>query len=106
MESIAAPPLVCQNTTQGNCTCSFDTIISHFPSFTISSRLESQFTESIPLTFSQMPSKQEYHVVIRPDAKHLSEVAEGNWGICLESEVSIVVGWCQVTALTASQTQD
>lgn len=48
-----------------------------------------------------MLSKQEYHVVVRPDAKHFPEVAEGHWGVRLEPEVSIVVGWCQVTALTA-----
>lgn len=52
-----------------------------------------------------MLSKQEYHIVIGPDAKHLPKVAKGNRGIRLESEVSIVVGWCQVTALTASQRQ-
>lgn len=50
-----------------------------------------------------MLSNQEYHVVIRPDAKHLPEVAEGHRSICLEPEVSIVVSWCQVTALTASK---
>lgn len=52
-----------------------------------------------------MLSKQEYHVVIRPDAKHLPEVAKGDRGICLEPEVSIVVRWCQVAALTVSKRQ-
>ncbi len=52
-----------------------------------------------------MLSKQEYHVVIRPDAKHLPEVAEGDWGVRLEPEVSIVVCWCQVTALTVRKRQ-
>lgn len=49
-----------------------------------------------------MLSKQEYHIVIRADTKHLPEVAKGNWGISLKSEVSIVVSWCQVTALTVN----
>lgn len=47
-----------------------------------------------------MLSKQEYHVVIRADAKHLPEVAKGDWGVGLEPEVSIVVSWRQVTPLT------
>lgn len=53
-----------------------------------------------------MLTKQDYHVVIRPDAKHLPEVAEGHWCVRLEPEVSIVVSWCQVTALTASERQE
>lgn len=50
--------------------------------------------------------KQVYHVVIWPDAKHLSEVAKGDWGVCFESEISIVVSRCQVTALTAGEKQE
>lgn len=93
-------------------------IIFHFPSFTLCgpsvTLFFSQFTalslsadlcRSPSFLHILMPSKQEYHVVIRSDAKHLPEVAKGHWGIRLESEVSIVVGWCQVTALTARQRQ-
>lgn len=47
----------------------------------------------------------EYHVVIRPDAEHLPEVAKGDWSVCLKPEVSIVVGWCQVTAFTVIKKQ-
>lgn len=32
-----------------------------------------------------------YKVVIRPYSKHLSEVAEGNWGIGFKPEVAMVV---------------
>lgn len=52
-----------------------------------------------------MLSEQEYHVVIRPDAKHLPEVAESDGGICLEPEVSIVMSWCQVTPFTENSNQ-
>lgn len=50
-----------------------------------------------------MLSKQEYHVVVRPDAKHFPEVAKGDRCICLEPEISIMVGWCQVAPLTAGR---
>lgn len=50
-----------------------------------------------------MLSKQEYHVVVRPDAKHFPEVAKGDRCIRLEPEVSIMVGWCQVAPLTAGK---
>lgn len=45
--------------------------------------------------------RQEYHVVIGPDAKHLSEVTKGDWSVCFEPEVSVVVARCQVTAFAA-----
>lgn len=48
---------------------------------------------------------QTYHVIIRTDAKHLPEVAEGHWGISLKSEVSIVVSGRQIAALTFRQKQ-
>lgn len=50
--------------------------------------------------------KETYHVVIGTYAKHLSEVAKGNWSVRFEPEVSIVVSWCQVTALTDKITQN
>ena len=47
--------------------------------------------------------KNVYHVVIRPDAKHLSEVAKGDRRVCFEPKISIMVSWSQVTALTAKK---
>lgn len=52
-----------------------------------------------------MLSRQDYHVVIRPNSKHLPEVAKGYGGIGLESEVSVVVRRRQVTALAATERQ-
>lgn len=50
-------------------------------------------------------SQQAYHVVIRPNSKHLPEVAKGYRGIGLESEVSVVVRRRQITAFAATQRQ-
>lgn len=41
-----------------------------------------------------------YQVVIRPDAKQFSEVAEGNRSVCFEAEIWEMVGWGEVAAFT------
>lgn len=49
-------------------------------------------------------SKKNYHIVIRTDSKQLPEVTKGDGGVGLKPEVSIVVSWGQVAALTAGTT--
>lgn len=81
---------------------------SHFPSHSYSNTpFPQKWTALFPQKYfgQQLVIIQEYHVVIGPDAKHLSEVAEGHRGVCFEPEVSIVVCRCQVTTLTAGHKQ-
>lgn len=44
-----------------------------------------------------------YQVVIRPDAKQFSEVAEGHRSVCFEAEIWEMVGWGEVAAFTEHQ---
>lgn len=44
--------------------------------------------------------KRPHQVVIWPDPKQLSEVAEGHGGVGFEPEVWVVMGWSEVTAFT------
>lgn len=44
-----------------------------------------------------------YQVVIRPDTKQFSEVAEGHRSVCFEAEVWEMVGWSEVAAFTRVQ---
>ena len=47
-----------------------------------------------------------YQVVIRPDAKQFSEVAEGHRSVCFKAEVWEMVGWSEVAAFTKAQKKD
>ena len=46
-----------------------------------------------------------YQVVIWSDSEELSEVAECHWGVRLEAEVWVVVGWSQIAAFTGVERQ-
>lgn len=41
-----------------------------------------------------------HQVVVWPDPKQLSEVAEGHRGVGFKPEVWVVMGWCEVAAFT------
>ena len=46
----------------------------------------------------QVETKEEYHVVIWANAVHVPEVAKGDGGIGLKTEVHVVVSRCQIGA--------
>lgn len=52
---------------------------------------------------TQHEQVKSYQVVIRPDAKQFSEVAEGHRSVCLEAEVREMVRWSEVAAFTKVQ---
>lgn len=45
-----------------------------------------------------------HQIVVWPDAKQLSEVAEGNRGVGFKPEVWVMVGRCEVAAFTGWKT--
>lgn len=45
-----------------------------------------------------------HQVVVWPDPKQLSEVAEGHRGVGFKPEVWVVMGWCEVAAFTVQKT--
>lgn len=44
-------------------------------------------------------------IVIRSDAKEFSEVAEGDRGVGLKPEVTVMMSWSQITSFTVSGRQ-
>lgn len=45
-----------------------------------------------------------HQIVVWPDPKQLSEVAEGHRGVGFKPEVWVVMGWCEVAAFTVWKT--
>lgn len=42
-------------------------------------------------------------IVVRPNAKEFSEITEGNGGVGLKPEVTMVMCWSQITSFTVGQ---
>lgn len=68
--------------------------------FIITGHIEEGTTSSRIGEFNQWLTAKGVQVIIRPDAKELSEVTEGNRRIGLESKVIVMVSRCQVAAFT------
>lgn len=60
------------------------------------------YPEVLTKTMKQFSS---YQVVVRPDAKQFSEVAEGHRSICFKAEVWEMVCWGEIAAFTKVQKQ-
>lgn len=69
----------------------------------ITGHIEKGATGSRIAEFNQWLTAKGIQVIIRPDAKKLSKVTEGNRCIGLETKVIVVMGRCQVAPFTGKE---